>query len=148
MLYTNIPVCIISAVYVDGRLVAINSGVQLTTCGVIDMSASEHIVLVKYIHTGGYANASVAYRVKRGQEEEPLPLLPLDSVSPGWCAGTFATRTKCFGVPATDQCAIDFPADISGGEVVDTWDVSFMLQTPLRVWFISVYMYIPIDMHS
>jgi hypothetical protein len=120
-------------IYVNGRRVVINSGVKLTTCGIIDLAVAKHSVLFKYIHDGGYANASVTYRIKRSEQEEQLPLLPLDSVSPGWCSGTLSARTKCFGSPGTDQCQISFPAGTAGGEVVQNWSFAISLQAPLEV---------------
>ena len=134
-----------SAVYVNDHQVVVNSGVQLTSCGTVDLSPNRHPVLVKYIHTGSFATASVSYRIKRSEQEEPLPLLPLDSISPGWCSGTFDTRTSCFGAPATDQCDIRYPLETAGGDVVRQWNFSITLKSPLQV---LGYSYIHMHIHG
>jgi hypothetical protein len=89
----------------------------------------------------------VSYRIKRSEQEEPLPLLPLDSVSPGWCSGTFDARTSCFGAPATDQCEIEYPADTVGGEVVTYWDFAITLKSPLQVR-LRTYMHMNTNAHK
>ena len=128
--------------YVNGRQVVVNSGVQLTSCGTIDLSVAKHSVLFKYIHEGGFANASVSYRIKRSEQEDQLPLLPLESVSPGWCAATFDSRTTCFGSPATNLCRITYPVSTSGGDVVADWSIAVALQAPLKVCaYVSVCMH-------
>ncbi len=82
----------------------------------------------RYIHGGGAASASVSYR---SAQKRSAPMVPITSLSPGWCRGSSLPRTECFGSIPIDQCAINFSNDTSAGELVKSWQIALRLQMPL-----------------
>jgi hypothetical protein len=115
----------------DGLSVVQNPGYIPRTCERIDLGVGEHSIKLRYIHGGDAASASASYR--RLHTLKRMPMAPITSLSPGWCSGSTAPRTSCFGNLPTDKCAIEFGENAAAGEVVESWNIAFRLQTPLAV---------------
>jgi hypothetical protein len=129
-------VCVASSelagIYIDGLSVVRNLG-NLgipRTCAETDLAAGEHEVVLKYVHAGSQARAFVEY-AKLGQGTPAFEILT--SVSPGWCSGTFDTRTRCYGNIPTKACDILMGDGTVGGGVVPSWNITVTLDSPLPV---------------
>jgi hypothetical protein len=96
------------------------------------MRAHKHtqIHMRRYVHGGNAASASVAYRSTRRRN---LPMLPITSISPGWCSGSTLPRTTCFGALPIENCDVNFAHDAAAGDVVKWWQIGFRLLSPLEV---------------
>jgi hypothetical protein len=83
----------------------------------------------RYIHNENAASMNVLYR---STAKRNMPFLTMTSLSPGWCS-TSKQRTTCFGALPVDNCAIQLPDNATAGEVIDQWEVSFTIKSPLAV---------------